>query len=69
MKLDPGKWRILIEGDETIFAIFPCNRGGLDYLLLRLFNGDEVADNALAHYNITVRFLGEDTEIISVPES
>lgn len=64
-----GKWSILMEGDERIFALFPCHRAGLDYLMLRLFQGEEVALTALEHYNIAVRHLGDGDEVITVPQS
>ena len=51
-----------------ILALFPWKRRGLDYLLSRLFSGEEVAPGAIEHYNVTVRALGDKDEIITVPE-
>lgn len=66
MKLT-GNWRIVIEGGETPLQLFPWQRTGFDYLIGRLFQGEEVADSAFEHYDVTVRFLEEGDEIISVP--
>lgn len=62
-----GKWRIVVEGDSEAIQVAPWWRKGLDYLLLRLFRGEEVCPKALEYYHIKVRPLGEDDEIISVP--
>ena len=43
MRLGPGRWRILVQGDERPFGLFPWNRRGLDYLLSRLLSGEDVA--------------------------
>jgi hypothetical protein len=64
MRLGPGKWRILIEGDELVA---PQWRHGFDYLVLRLFSGEEVAPSALEHYHVKVRPLADSDEIITVP--
>ena len=42
-------------------------RKGLDYLAARLLNGEDVAPEALEYYGITVRYLGDNVEIIEVP--
>ena len=60
-------WRVLISGDERAIELPPWSRKGLDYLLCRLFSGEDVSIPALAHYGITVRQLGDDVEIIVVP--
>lgn len=62
-----GKWRILVAGDERALGLFPWERKGLDYLLNRLFEGRDVAEDALEHYGVTVRRLGDGDEVISVP--
>ena len=67
MKLGPGRWRILIEGDDKALDIPPWWRKGFDYLVCRLFKGEEVAPSALKHYHITVRPLGDQDEVITVP--
>jgi hypothetical protein len=67
MKLGPGRWRILMQGDDRTFGLFPWNRRGLDYLLTRLFSGEEIAPGALDHYGIAVRPLDEEEEVILVP--
>lgn len=61
------RWRILVEGDERAVPRGPDERKGLDYLAARLLNGEEVAPEALEHYGITVRYLGDNVEIIEVP--
>lgn len=67
MRLGPGRWRILMQGDGRTFGLFPWNRRGLDYLLTRLFSGEEVAPGALDHYGIALRPLREDEDVIVVP--
>jgi hypothetical protein len=67
MKLGPGRWRILMQGDGRTLGLFPWNRRGLDYLLTRLFSGEEVAPGALDHYGIALRPLAEDEDVIVVP--
>ena len=62
-----GKWRILIDGDERVTGIFPWQRDGLNYLLNRLFSGENVAVSELERYGMTVRSLDDNDEIISVP--
>jgi hypothetical protein len=62
-----GKWRILIEGNGEALAVAPWWRKGRDYLLDRLFGGEEIDPKALEYYHITVRSLGEDDEIITIP--
>jgi hypothetical protein len=62
-----GKWRIVIEGDADALALAPWWRKGLDYLLRRLFCGEEIEPKALEYYHVKVRPLREDDEIISVP--
>jgi len=67
MKLGPGKWRIVIEGDDHALGISPWWRKGFDYLICRLFTGEEVDPSALEHYQVTVRVLTERDELITVP--
>ena len=62
-----GKWRILVEGDERVLSVFPWQRKGFDYLLTRLFEGNDVAADAFEHYGVTVRHLAENDEIMTVP--
>ncbi len=64
-----GKWRILIEGDETVHLMFPWQRKGLDYLLNRLLSGETVADNAFEPYGLRVRELEDSDEVISIPHT
>ena len=45
----------------------PDERKGLDHLAARLLNGEPVAPEALEYYGITVRYLGDNVEIIEVP--
>ena len=59
--------RILVEGDERAVPRSANERKGLDYLAARLLNGEPVAPEALEHYGITVRYLGDNVEIIEVP--
>ena len=61
------RWRILVEGDERAVPFGPDERKGLDYLAARLLGGEAVAPEALEYYGITVRYLGDNVEIIEVP--
>jgi hypothetical protein len=45
----------------------PDERKGLDYLAARLLNGEDVCPTELEYYGITVRYLGDNVEIIEVP--
>ena len=67
IRLTGRRWRILVEGDERAVPLEPGERKGLDYLAARLLNGEPVAPEALEHYGITVRYLGDNVEIIEVP--
>lgn len=67
MKLGPGRWRILMQGDERVFGLFAWNRRGLDYLLSRLLSGEAIAPGSLEHYGVTVRPLGDEEDLIIIP--
>ena len=67
IRLTGKRWRILVEGDERAVPLAPGERQGLDYLAARLLNGEPVAPEALEHYGIRVRYLGDNVEIIEVP--
>jgi hypothetical protein len=67
IRLTGRRWRILVEGDERAVRRDADERKGLDYLAARLLNGEAVAPEALEHYGIRVRYLGENVEIIEVP--
>ena len=67
IRLTGKRWRVLVEGDERAVPLGPDERKGLDYLAARLLNGEDVAPEALEYYGITVRYLGDNVEIIEVP--
>ena len=67
IRLTGKRWRILVEGDERAVPLAPGERKGLDYLAARLLGGEDVAPEALEHYGIRVRYLGDNVEIIEVP--
>ena len=67
IRLTGRRWRILVEGDERAVPLEAGERKGLDYLAARLLNGEPVAPEALEHYGIRVRYLGDNVEIIEVP--
>ena len=54
------------EGDDRAVPYGPDERKGLDYLAARLLGGEDVAPEALEYYGITVRYLGDNVEIIEV---
>ena len=67
IRLTGKRWRIVVEGDERAIPFGPDERKGLDYLAARLLAGEPVAPEALEHYGIRVRYLGDNVEIIEVP--
>ena len=52
---------------RTSLRLGADERKALDHLAARLLNGEAVAPEALEYYGITVRYLGDNVEIIEVP--
>ena len=67
IRLTGRRWRVLVEGDERAVSYGPDERKTIDYLAGRLLAGEDVAPEALEYYGITVRYLGDNVEIIEVP--